>query len=398
MSVRRYRAPTPDQELLLQACFLDAPDAIAAWTQWSGHVDPGQLDDDSSRLLPMLYHALHKHGVSDPWMGRLKNVYRQTWVDNTLRFHLAATVLRALHEAGIQTMLLKGPALALRYYGDLGLRPMEDVDILVPTHQGPAALDILKGLGWTPAFECVGFTEGEALEVGHAYPFRKPRGQAVDLHWHVFYQRVTSNADSEFWAAACPVTLSGVSTQTLCPADHLLHVCVHAMERAWWGGERRPNLRWVADAMIILRNAAQELDWDRLLTQAQRLQFVLPMREALDYLHERVGAQIPATALARIRTLPVPLAERVAERARTRPSRQWGPWVALGVRYLEYCSTLPADAGLLRRLAGLPAFFRRQWGSAPGWTLLFAAIFRGVRRIRWVMERHRSDTTHSADR
>src|ERR1700730_5129597 len=170
MSIRRYRAPTPDQELLLQACFLDGPDAIAAWTQWRGHVDPEQLDEDSSRLLPMLYDALRKHGISDPGMGRLKNAYRQTWYDNTLRFHLAATVLRALHEAGIQTMLLKGPALVLRYYGDVGLRPMEDVDILVPTHLGPAAIDILKGLGWTPVFELVGFTEGVALEVGHAYP------------------------------------------------------------------------------------------------------------------------------------------------------------------------------------------------------------------------------------
>lgn len=382
--VGRYRAPTPDQELLLKAALLEGPEGIAAWTHWSTNADPEGLDDDSCRLLPLLYDTLHSRGISDAWTRRAKGFYRRTWCENTLRFHTAAAVLRALHDAGIKTMLLKGPALVLGYYRDAGLRPMDDFDILVPTSQGGAAVDVLKKLGWAPVFGSVGIAEDEALAVGHAYPFRNARDQAVDLHWHVFYQRINATADNEFWAAARPLRLADVVTQILSPEDQLLHVCVHGMERAWWGGERQPNLRWIADAMMILRTAAEELNWDRLFVQAQRLHFVLPMREALGYLQGLLGAPIPASALARIRTAPVSTTERVAELARTRPSKRWGPWLALGVRYLEYSSTLPPEVGRLRRLAGLPSFLRRRWGSGPVWTLPLAALFRSIRRIGWL--------------
>jgi hypothetical protein len=173
----------------------------------------------------------------------------------------------------------------------------------------------------------------------------------------------------------------------LSPEDQLLHVCVHAMERAWWGGERRPNLRWAADAVMMLRTEGAAFDWDRLFIRARQLRFVLPMREALEYLHDVIGAPIPAPVLARMRTVSVPMSERIAQRARTRPSRRWGPWLALAVRYLEYSSRVSPDAGLLRRLGGLPSFLRARWGAGPVWTLPLTALFRGLRRLAWMWQR-----------
>ena len=385
---RGYRTPTRRQDLLLKAALLQGPAAVAAWEQWKLHVDTEPLDEDSHRLLPLLYRALHARGLSSPEMGRLEGVYRRTWYENSLRFHAAVRVLQALHDAGIKTMLLKGAALILRHYRDYGLRPMADFDILVPTHQASAAIEVLKTLGYAPVFESVGITEAEALATGHAYPFRNADGQELDLHWHVFYQRVDRVTDAELWASALPVTLHGVPTRTLSAGDQLLHVCVHGTQRAWWGGERAPNLRWVADAMMILRSAPEDLNWNRILAQAQRLQFVLPLREALGYLSTILDAPVPADVLRRIHRMPVSLGERIADRARSRPARFWGPWVALGVRYLEYSSNLPADAGLLRRLAGFPTYLQRRWGQVPLWHLPFTTVFRGLRRIRWAVEGH----------
>jgi hypothetical protein len=392
---RRYRATTWRQELLLQAALVDGPEGAAAFARWKAAVDMEEMDRDSYCLLPLLYEALRRRGACDPEMTRLKGVYRKAWYDNTLRFHAGAAVLGALHCAGIKTMVLKGVALSQRYYGDVALRPMQDFDILVPPSRAEAALRLLKRHGWSPLFDLVGITEAEALATGHAYPFRNSDGYEVDLHWHVFYQRVHAGADHDLWAAAQPFKVSGIETLTLHPADQLLHVCVHAMERAWWGGERRSNLRWVADAVMILRGP-QVFDWDRLIAQTQRFQYVLPMREALGYLHDIFGSHIPAVALSSIRTMPVPLTERIAESARTRPSRLWGPWVALGVRYLEYSSALPPEAGTLPRLAGLPSFFARQWGGARLWQLPFVAIFRGLRRILWAIEGERRRQVEAA--
>jgi hypothetical protein len=390
----RTRPVTPQQELLLKAALLAGPQGLAAWEQWSREVDAERLDYDSYRLLPLLYSTLQRNGISDPQMGRLKGIYRRAWYDNTLRFHDAATILRALHAAGIRTMLLKGPALALRYYPDIGLRPMDDFDILVPTDQRFAAIETLKALGWTPFPEGAGLTETEALTSGHAYPFRNARGQEVDLHWHVFYQRVSPAADAEMWSMAAPIMLHGAPTQVLHPADQLLHVCVHGTQMlCWWRPGEATNARWIADAMMILRHAPARIDGDRLLALARRLHYLTPVRNALRYLSDVFDAPVPGDVTRRLDRLRVSLAERIAEHTRSHPPKRWGPWVALGWRYLEYSSAFPADVGLIRRLAGLPGFFQQRWGRIPLWLVPFVAIVRGLRRILWAAE---GDRRHSA--
>ncbi len=386
---RRYLAVTWQQELLLKAVLSEGPVSLAAWKQWRAHVDPETLDYDSQRLLPLLYSALQRQGISDPQMGRFKGVYRRTWYDNTLRFHAAGAILRTLRDAGIATMLVDGAALTPQYYRDLGLRPMDAFDIVVSAPRGPAATDTLKTIGWAPV-EPAGITEGEATAVRQGCRFRNAHCHEVDLHWRVFNRHPTPATDSKLWATARPSTLAGVPTHVLSPSDQLLHVCEREMKRRWWGGENAPNPCWVADAVMILRNAPEALDWNRLSARAQQLRLVLPLREALSYLHDLLDVPVPASALARISTMSVPLAERVAEHARTRPPKRWGPWVALGVRYLEYSATLPPDTGRFRRLVGAPAFFRRRWGSVSLWQLPFAAFFRGLRRIRWAAEEHRT--------
>jgi hypothetical protein len=386
-----YRGATWQQEQLLKAVLLEGPASLAAWEQWRTHVDPEQLDYGSHRLLPLLYSTLQRQGISDPQLGRFKGVYRRSWYDNMLRFNAATAVLRAFQDAGIKTMLLKGAALALGYYRDPGLRPMDDFDILVPTPQGPAAVDVLKTLGWAPCVEFAAGTEAEALAAGHAYPFKDAAGRQVDLHWHVFYQRLSPSADEALWTRALPMMFHGVPTHTLNPADQLLHVCVHGTQMlCWWRNDERANLRWIADAMMIFRQAPEEIDWNRLLTLAQRLHYVLPLREALGYLCDVFDAPVPPDVMRRVGRVPVSLGERIAEQARSRPPKHWGPWVALGWRYLEYSSNLSADVGVLGRLAGLPAFFQRRWGQVPLWHLPFVAAWRGLRRVRWAVERHRS--------
>ena len=127
--------PTPNQELLLRAALLDDAQAIPAWEQWQQTVDFTEIDHRSQKLLPLVYHNLTRLDVSGPLIERSKGYYRLTWYKNHLQFHHMAVVLHDLHQAGIPTLLLKGAAMAVYYYRDPGLRPMEDFDLLVPWHQ-----------------------------------------------------------------------------------------------------------------------------------------------------------------------------------------------------------------------------------------------------------------------
>ena len=82
-------------------------------------------------------------------MNKFKGIYQLTWYRNQMLFHNMAILLRRFHNAGIQTMIIKGAALTLLYYRDYGLRPMKDFDVLIHTKQATAAINLLKKLGWS---------------------------------------------------------------------------------------------------------------------------------------------------------------------------------------------------------------------------------------------------------
>ena len=373
--------PAWRQELLLQAALIRGPKAIDAWDRWKSSVDFESLDHESNRLLPQLYDALRRHGISDPLMGRLKGTYRRTWFENQLLFQTMSRHLRSLHEAGIQTMVLKGAALVSQYYRDYGLRRMYDLDILVPSAQVAPALKVLRDAGFVPDWDTR--DEAEVLATRHGWDFKDAGGQNVDLHWRVFHDAIAPVGDVAFWEGAVPVAIHGAPSKTLNTADQLLHVCVHG---ATWMDELA--VHWVADATTILRAVDGALDWDRLLVQARRYHYTELLRVTLTYLRDVVDAPVPSAVLRRMNQMPASCAARIVYKAKTRPLERWGPWVALGVRYLEHSATLPADAGVLRRLAGFLKYFGRRWGTGSMWQTVAGVAFRGMRRIGWVARAH----------
>src|SRR5262245_43289127 len=109
--------------------------------------DLDHLDAGSIRLLPLLYRTLERTGGGhDALLGKLKGVYRHAWYGNQLRLRDTAVVLGELQRRGVDAMLLKGAALTLVHYRDHGLRPMEDVDLLVREAQCQSAIAALTGL------------------------------------------------------------------------------------------------------------------------------------------------------------------------------------------------------------------------------------------------------------
>jgi len=105
-------------------------------------------------LSPLLLRTLRAAGISLPSDVATK---MEHWNAATVRqnLYLTSELLRvhaALKERGIETIPLKGPALASQIYGDLGLRPFSDIDLLVRREQRPEAESAIKELGYEPEF------------------------------------------------------------------------------------------------------------------------------------------------------------------------------------------------------------------------------------------------------
>lgn len=351
--------PTTRQETLLAAALASGDAAVRAWYAWGADSDLDQIDSGSRRLLPMVYRTLQRAGVSGPSLARLKSVYRHSWYTNQLLLANAATVLRAFEREGIQTLVLKGAALTALYYQDAGVRPMNDLDLLVPTAQGPTALHLAERWGWRPYPGFV--TPRLLLPAHHACAFLDRAGREIDLHWHLLPECLAPDADTDLWSGSLPLTLGGTSTRALNAADQLLHTCVHGT--VW---NRVPPFRWVADATLILRSDELPVDWVRLLEQARARRLTLPLFAALRYLRRRWGAPVPAWVLDRLRQTPVTLIERLAFRERSRPPR---PLLGDTLRSTYRFLLAPGETHWSRRIGGYPRYLQRAWSLEHIWQM-----------------------------
>ena len=341
--------PTSRQELLLRAALLKGEDSIAAWDEWKDSVDIDKIDIGSQRLFPILYHNLKSHDIDHPFIKIFKGIHRRTWYKNQLLFNNLSITLKSFHESGIKTIILKGAALTTLYYKDLGLRPMSDFDVLVPYDQIHEAIQILKELKWNCDHIPPERQMRKYMSVWNALTFNNDQGHQLDVHWNSFHPG--SANDDDFRSRSIPVKLVGIPTAALNPSDQLLHVCVHG---AWWNAV--PPLRWVADSMAILNSEAM-IDWNRLVEQSVKYNYVLPMRESLGYLKKKLDAPIPESVMETLRRIPVSLEHRMEYKVGTCPHDLRGPVLTFWLYYSWYSRSVPGYSHV-RRLIGFPGFLR----------------------------------------
>jgi len=359
--------PSAAQTLMLRAALLSDTEAIEAWRALRPWLDVDMDDRVTRRLLPLLGANLRRLGVDDPLVARLDAIRRDTAAANRRLFDAGHRFLTTLAETGIPTLVLKGGALVPGRYRDLGSRPMSDLDVVVPTREAAAALQVLERAGWsarppvTPAF----------IRMQHAVDLQE-RGSALkcDLHWHVYWECCQLGADDDLWDASVPLDFEGVATRTLGPADQLLHLCVHGSRRA-----RRPSLLWVPDALLVLR--AGGIDWTRLVAEARRRRVVLRVAAMLAYLVRNFAAPVPGEVLGRLEALPVGWLEGLEYRVGNRPQGLLGELPSYWCNYRRL-----REGRAITSPLGFPRYLQQTWRLRSLREVVAGALTRAGKRVR----------------
>lgn len=197
--------------------------------------------------------ALGSLGASQTGLGDLVAVHR-------LRAQLLAgaaldRLLPPLSAAGLEPVVLKGPAVA-RHYPAPGLRPFDDLDLLLPKDQHAAAVDVLGRGGW----EVVRRPRRDRYDSVLVHP--EVPELPLELHYGLdgWYERANALRADALWRRRVPVELAGVAAFGLPPAEELVMLCAHAA-KPYHGFSR---LVWVADLAMVV-GAAEErgdvVDW-----------------------------------------------------------------------------------------------------------------------------------------
>lgn len=295
-----------EHELLLRAALWSGDAAQAAWEEWRSRIRFDDADLPSQGLFPLVYWNLSRLGIDDPDLGRMKGHLRRALYLNNILFAAAGGTLEALHDAGMKTLVLKGAPLAILRYRSSGLRPMADVDVLVPSDRVLEAIRVLRELGWYP----IDHPDPERrLDLVSAENFSRADGAAIDLHWNALAQPFK---DDDLWAAAVELEIAGVPTRAPCSTDQLLIAIVHGLLHDQFGG----SLRWIPDSAVLLSSSHVEIDWERLVDAARRREVTIAVTAGLAYLQELLGA-VPEDVISELASSRARRLERAAFHAQT---------------------------------------------------------------------------------
>ena len=353
--------PTEAQRHLLHAALDTDAHALDAWDRWRTLERIEAVDPGSRRLLPLVWRNLNHLNPKTPEIDALKRAYVVALADNTRLFRKGFAVTRALEEAGIPTIVLKGVANALLYYRDIAARPMGDFDLLVRLDDVPRAFELLAALGWTrkpvPASR-LRYIHGVGL-------FNE--GTGFDLHWSVLAEGSYPGGSNHFWDAARPVTLQGVATRALDPADQLLHLLTHG---ARWGSIH--PLRWVADTVVLIR-ATPDLDWGRLIEMTAHYRVGIIVARLLRFAADQYGADVPPGVVDQLDRLPVAWYERADFYGR---QQTWHTFASHAFNYVRIRERVSPRPGLFE-------FLRDWWGLKSTWQVPTTALAFTARHIRY---------------
>lgn len=251
---------------------------------------------DNQQLAPLLYRRLQARGlesyVPDAVLAALRRRVRTSAMRNLAVYASLARILALLEARGIPVIVLKGAYLAEAVYREVGLRPMIDVDLLVPIDTVSEVAKIFEDDGYRPLQPYT--LEVVLAELHHLPRYVKPLHTSYEVHWNLQPPGDPwSVAVDGFWDRAVPTQLAGLETLALSKADSLLYLCSHVA----YGHQFTGGLRAFCDIAETIRRDSGELEWDEVVERAQSLGWQRGVWAVLKQAREMVGARIPRAAL-----------------------------------------------------------------------------------------------------
>gem|GEM_PF-4424442 len=284
----------------MKAILLKGEAGSRALREWQVFYESGRpLDAASLHLLPLLYRRYQEKTGSKELIEKCREVHLAAAKQTLRLFAEGRNVIGLFSKKEIPTLFLKGAVLAEAYYHEHGLRPMSDLDVLVPEERAAEALDLLRKEGWEPEdARKRNLSAAELVYFLHGLNLKKKGCPPLDLHWNILAGYRRPEAEQEMRSRAVHFSLQGESSLSLCGEDHFFLVCIHGLSI-----KSTAPIRWIADALQFVEAAPSRggFDWARVSALAAQYRLNLKMLRALEYLKEGFEVPVPEKVLEGLR-------------------------------------------------------------------------------------------------
>ena len=218
----------------------------------------------------------------------LQAAYLTTMAHNLALRRELERVVDELHRHQIDVMLLKGAALVPLVHRDPGVRPMDDLDLLVHGDDLALADRVIRALGYTASESTpvantrLGSTR-TAFSPHHLSALVRTDGKVtIELHHKLGSSGSAADFDvAGLWARAVPGTAGEAACSRPSNEDLLVHLCLHFLvDRARLFSRRA--LGQLCDIAAVLDTFADAIEWDTLIGDAADRGYSLALALALE--------------------------------------------------------------------------------------------------------------------
>ena len=314
--------------------------SASAAAQWAVLLECGKPHPDAKRLRDLLLQPLdwpallalaQDHGILGLIAIQLRDFNDSavpTEVRQRLRdwprlhtlftMNLCAEMFRLFDSfaaSAIEALVIKGPVLSARCYGDPGLRQYGDLDLIVRDKDIPQLTELMMRLGYEPS---VPLATIQAKKIPGEYVFRQSSTKLlVEFHTELTFRYHPRPLPLEnLFKRQARVKIDSHQVPALSPEDELILICIHAAKHFW------EQLSYIADVAAFVSN--QELDWGRVKSAAEEVE-----GERMLYVGLRLAADV----------LDAPLPQNIASIVRS--DRRVGRLANQIMRWLPAAGSAP---------------------------------------------------------
>lgn len=215
-------------------------------------------------VTPALYWALREKGLLRELPDDVHDYLEAVWTLNFERNQKLSSqlveVCGLFNRHGIQPLLLKGAiTLVTECYPNIGVRVMNDLDMLIPEERLADAREILYQAGYADAY-----SSDDAPDHHHLTPLTHSEKIAcIELHRGIVGQRY-----AELLPAAAvlddsvSLTFMGVSAKQPSPIHRIQHNIVHSHLQDGNNARHNIDLRQLYEFIMLLKQFEAEIDWE----------------------------------------------------------------------------------------------------------------------------------------
>jgi hypothetical protein len=201
-------------------------------------------------------------------------------------------LLANLAAAGVEALVVKGPVLSIRAYGDPGVRHYADLDFLLRARDLLAATSVLTECHYESDVPVSAMRAGK---IPGEYLFAKPGTRLlVELHTEQTFRYFPRPLPMEdYFARRTHVELDGNRVPALSEEDEFVLICIHGAKHFW------ERLMWVADVAAMVATC-KRLDWEAVHRSARAVGAERMVNVALRLVQDLLRSEIPAAAKERM--------------------------------------------------------------------------------------------------